>query len=351
MLKANSTFGRFRLRNAEVRADFYEDLAVALGDGVDIVSYLRKRQLRAPRLRDPLGAVYGLWLRRMESSFAQAIRSDIPEAEYVALSAAEAGASLPENLRFLAKTLREVAAMKRALLGALVTPLVVCCGIVLMLYGFAQKFVPLIASVVPPEKWPASGQMLYGLAGGLEAYGATLLLMICALAAVFLWSIHGYTQPFRRVLDNYPPYSLLRAYNGALALVALAVFMGAGTSLVESLRHAARNTGGWTRWRLNAVLHRLDLFSAEPGTAFDVGLLPPRTLLRVADRAERSDFGEALRAIGAQVVGELHREVLEKARLLNALLLVGAGIVLGGLVYGFLDTMYSIQGTLRQSMM
>jgi hypothetical protein len=76
-----SLYARLVIGSSRTRADFYEDFAAALDDGVDVVTYLRKRRDRAREMRDPLRPLYARWLRKMDTqSLSRALRgSGIPE--------------------------------------------------------------------------------------------------------------------------------------------------------------------------------------------------------------------------------------------------------------------------------
>lgn len=340
---------RMAIRSSKTRAEFYEDFAAALDDGVDVVSYLRKRQQRAQQMKDPLGPLYRRWLQKMDArSLSMALKgSGIPGAEVMVVSAGESGAALPENLRFLAKTVREIAEMKKLVKVAMVGPSLVLVVLAALLYGFSHYFVPVLASVFPVEKWPLSGQRLYAVAQFINSYGLFVLAAIVGLVVAVGWSFNGWIFSGRRRLDDFLPYSLFRAYSGSITLVSLASLLHAGNSLVESLQNISRFSDRWVQWHMRSIIRRLDSYSSSPGKAFDTGLLPRRALNRVIDRAERSNFGEAVQTIGFSVIADVRKDIEAGAKGLNIIMLVFAGVCLAGMMFGFLDTVYSIRNAVR----
>jgi type II secretory pathway component PulF len=342
-------YARLMISSSRTRADFYEDFAAALDDGVDVVTYLRKRRDRAREMRDPLRPLYARWLRKMDTqSLSRALRgSGIPESEIMVVSAGESGAALPENLRFLAKTVREIAQMKRLVLSATIAPAIIFAVMAGLLYGFAYHFLPVLAQVFPVAKWPASGQRLYAVAQFVTSYGLFVVLGVVALVALVSWSFTGWIFNGRRRLDDFLPYSLFRAYSGSITLVSLASLLNAGNSLVQSLESVGRLSNRWVKWHMRTIVRRLDALSANPGKAFDTGLLPRRALNRVVDRAERSNFGEAIQSIGFSVIADIRKEIEAGAKSLNMVMLLLAGICLGGMMFGFLDTVYSIRSAVQ----
>lgn len=341
----------YALRDARTRAEFYQDTAAALADGMDIVTYLRKRLERAKSMKDPLGPFYREWLSRMDSMrFSAAITGYVPAVESMVIGAAESGAALNDNLRFVASTAMASAAMRKAVLGAMIGPFAILSFVLGLVYAFSAFFVPLLTEIHPPHKWPQSGQMLHSVAKVMTGYGLIIVLSVGAVIGAFLWSINGFTGPRRRTADNYPPYSLLRAFNGAMTLVSVSAMMTAGSSLVDSLNAVMKTSNAWCKWHIRTILHRLDQMSGTPGKAFDTGLLPLRILNRVVDRSERSNFGEALRTMGLTVMEDVREEVNAKAKLINIILVVFAGLTMLGLLLGFLDTVYSIQSSMKAGM-
>lgn len=342
-------YAKHQLANPRTRASFYEDMAAALKDGMDIVTYLSSRAARAARMRDPLGPLYRLWIKRMDRlSFGNAVVGTLPTNEAAVIMAAETGAELPDNMLFLAGMVRSVAQMKRAVRAAMAVPAIVFTVICGLVYGFSTYFVPVLAQIVPPEKWPSSGQLLKSIADFTVNYGALALIAIAGAVAGFVWSLNNVLGPQRRILDNLPPWNIFRAYTGAISLVSMSALMQSGMSLVDTLEKIAKGSKGWLRWQMRSIIRRLDVYSGEPGKAFDTGLLPLQILNRVADRSQRSDFGEALKSIGLTVVRDVQTDLEQTTKWLNTVMVVLAALTLGVLIVGFLETTYSIQSSMRK---
>ena len=337
------------IRSTRTRQNFYEDMASAQDDGVDIVSYLTKRLNRAKQMKDPLGPIYRHWLNRMNSmGFSAALKnSGIPDSEVMIIAAAEASSTLAESLRFLAKSIGEISAMRAAVLAAMAVPMFVLSIVCGLIYTFSVTFVPVLSTMMPDSKWPASGLALKAVANFMTGYGPALLMLTIGVIVAFVWSINNWVGQTRKTFDEYPPYSVFRSLQGAITLVAMASLMAAGTSLNDTLNQIAKSSGGWVRWHMHAISRRLDKFSGEPGRAFDTGMLSQQILNRIIDRSERSDFGSALKSIGLTILMDVRKEVEANAKKLNLLMLVIAACAMGFLMYGFLDTVYSIRNAFK----
>lgn len=342
-------WARLTFRFPTVRAEFYEDMSAALGDGEDVVSYLSKRAARAKQTKDSLGPLFRVWVRRMDNtSFAGAVRGSVPEAESMVLQASEEASRLGDDLEYLAEVVRLVAGMKKAAIFSLIVPSIVLTLVCALMWAFSFFFVPILSSIIPPEKWPGAGQILRALAEFTTHYGLVLLIGLGALGGGIVFIMRTYTGRLRRKLDEWPLFSIYRAFHGSIALVSLAAMMGAGLSLVESLHKVASNSNKWTKWHIANILRRLDTMSGEAGKAFDTGMLPRKILNRIIDRAERTKFDEALRKIGATSLTKMKQEIEAKAKVINVIMMLVAGILMGVLMYGFLDTVYSIQNAIRK---
>lgn len=339
---------KWALRNAINRASLYEDMAAAIRDGIAIVQYLTLRSERAKRMRDPLGPMYRMWLARMDKkSFGAAITGTVPASESTVIAAAEMGSDLAGNMVFLAQTVRGMAGLQRAVLSALVVPVIVLTLICGLIYGFSVFFVPVLEQITSPDKWPASGQLLKAIADFAMGYGLLVLVAFVGAMGGISWSINGYVGANRHRLDNIPPWSLYRAFTGAISLVSMAALIQSGMSLVDAMHNISQSSKGWLAWQMRTIIRRLDRYSGDPGRAFDTGLLPIRIYNRIADRAGRSDFGEALRNVGLTVMTDVQTEIERNAKLLNMAMLIFAAAVMGLLMFGFLETTYSIQSSFK----
>lgn len=341
-------FSKLSLKNGRNRAEFYDDIAVAISDGVGIVEYLRLRANRSKKMRDPLGPICLLLLSRMDSkTFGGALEGLVPMPEVVIISAAESGSSLEDNLVFLAKIVRISTDLKKVIAGSMAVPFIVLILIILMVYGFSVYFIPVLSQIYPPEKWPASGKLLKLMADFVTTYGVVTIVAIVSIISAVIWSMNGYLSTTRRMLDNYPPWSIFRAYNGSIVLISIASLTRSGMSTIDAMKRISQISGWWVSWQMTAIIRRFDHYSSDPGQAFDTGLLPQRILNRVADRAVRSGFNDALQSIGLTIISDVKTDIEKGAKLLNFIMISLAAGLLGMLMYGFLETTYSIQSAMK----
>lgn len=320
--RGKSAFGR-------IRAEFYEDLAESLDDKAVLVTELTKHLTRAHKKRSKLAGLYALWLRRMDTmSFTAALKGTVPGMDSLVLQASEQTGNLPQGLRFLTFSVRAVAKIKGAIMGAITMPVIVGNMIVGMLYGFGAFMVPILSAIVPPERWPGMGKLMYALSSVVLNYGLLIYAMLGITIGALIWALPNWSGPVRRKFDNVIPFSVYRDYNSAVMLVSLSGLMQSGASLVGSLKSMRASSPPWMAWHLGQVLQKLDRESASPARAFNTGILPEDIYERVVDYGERSGFQTALKKIGAQALEKLDKSVQAKAKLMNSLLLFVSGTLM-----------------------
>lgn len=311
------------------RADFYEDLAEALEDRAVLVLELEKHLARARKKKSPLAGLFALWLRRMDTSTLSAsMKGTVPAMDSLVLQASETSGNLVNGLRFLSFSVRAVAKIKAVIMGAITMPLIVGCMIVGMLYGFGAFMVPILEAIVPVDKWPAMGKLMFTLSSAVMNYGVLIGATVAGLILWLRWALPNWSGPVRKKFDNVMPFSVYRDYNGAVMLVSLSGLMQSGASLVGSLKSMKASSPPWLAWHIGQVLLKLDKEAKSPAKAFDTGVLPEELLERVIDYGERSGFQSALKKIGAQALEKLDKSIQAKAKLVNSLLLFVSGTLM-----------------------
>ncbi|HEX7648402.1 MAG TPA: type II secretion system F family protein [Noviherbaspirillum sp.] len=340
---AKTSFGSRRL-------EFYEDLAEALEDGAALVEQLEVWSARAEKEGDVVAPLYRLWLRRMDDrSFAQALIGTVPDTDVLILEAAEEAGNLPEGLRFLRNIVEAASDMKSSMIGAVSGFAALSLLIVGMLFGLSNYGIPVMEEIVPANAWPAIGVILRDVAHIVTGYGVWLLIAAIAGGALFIWSLAHWRGRARVKADEYVPvYSIYREFNGALFRVMLSALMKNKVSLTEALDKLAKRANPWLRWHIRTTLRRLDYESDQPAKAFATGIFNKRETWRFIDYGARSSFPVAIGKLGLQSIDKVTKSVKRSAAVLNKILLLVGGGVLGFIVIGMLLTGYEAQTALQQ---
>ncbi|SEL08595.1 Type II secretory pathway, component PulF [Roseateles sp. YR242] len=340
----------FRLaaqRLRQRRADFYYDMASALEDKVPLFTILRKYEARG-RVRSRGDALlYRHMLREaMGGSLSQALIGLVPNAELILIDALQGGGDngLARGLYFLSDTVEKVDQMFRTVRKAVVYPVILMVLFAALLTGFSLFAVPILADLLPPERWPPLGKVLYAVSYLVSHYGLLLALGVVGLLVTFGMSLPRWQGVVRRRLDRLAPYSLYRDFSGAMLIVSISSLMRAGVSLRSSLERATRFSSPWMRWHLRQILSRLSSEqSTHFGQAFSTGVLNKALEDRVQDASERRDPIAAFVKIGIGSIDRIERSIQASAGRLNAILMGVAGLTLAGMMAGFFATAFEMQ--------
>lgn len=322
------------------RAEFYEDLAEALEDKGDLTPLLNKYRLRAgQRKQRGMSQLYGRWLRAMNSiTFARALRGTVPTMDSMILESAEVTGNLPNGLRFLSNAVTIANRMRAIIWKAIGMPIFLTILLAGVITAFALGMVPVLSQIYEPPKWPFFGQVVYFMSRVVVVGGPFLTAGVVAVIVVFMRSLPRWTGRWRARFDKHAPYAIYRDYNAAIFLVTIASLMQAGVSLTEALQKTRESATPWLRWHIATMLKRLDQEPDNPARALDTGLFPQYLADRIVDFGERSNFRDALSKVGLQGVNKVIVVVERSSSVVNKVLYVVLGVVIGILVVGTIQT-------------
>lgn len=331
----------------ERRADFYYDIASTLEDKVPLFTTLRKYEARARR-RDPSAALlYQDMLRAMQSgSLSQALRGIVPANELIMIDAIQGSGdkALSDGLYFLSETVEKVDRIRRTVQKAVVYPTILFILFSGMLTGFSVFAVPILADLLPVEKWPMLGQILYGISYVIRNFGIFILGTIVLGIVSFIYALPRWSGRLRCRADRYLPFSLYRDFSGAMLVISIASLMRSGVSLRSSIERAIRFSTPWMRWHLREILRGITAeHGSQFGLAFATGVLNPAMEDRVQDAAERRDPVTAFVKVGVGSIDRIERTMEASSSRINALMLAVAACVLGVMMLGFFQTSFEMQ--------
>lgn len=329
------------------RADFYFDLGMTLDDKIPLFTTLRKYESRARQRNQTTAPLFLHILKRMQTgSLSEALRGVAADSELIMLDAVQTSGdqALSEGLKFLASTVEKIDHLKGVARKAVVYPIIMIVVFYGMLYGFSTEVVPILSSILPPEKWPFLGRMLYATATTVQQYGVYIISGFFLLIALFLYTLPYWTGRIRRFLDKYPPWVLYRDFSGAMLIVSLSTLMRSGVSLRSSLERSLRFSSPWLGWHVREILTRLSRPNTSTfGDAFQTGVLNQYLEDRIQDAAERRNPVEAFVKIGVGSIDRLAASIEASAAKLNSILLIICGLILGLMMAGFFGTAMELQ--------
>lgn len=277
----------------------------------------------------------------------QALAPYFSPAEILLVQAGENSGRLADGF-FRAVFINEAIAELRATLkAALAYPILLLTVLAVLLAAVSWQLMPMLAQLTPVEKWPALSRELYFVAGVVRSHGIALLAALLTSLALALWSMPRWTGPGRALCDRWlPPWTIYRAYQSSVLLIAIAAMTAASQSLEDAVGDMLASAGPWLRRHLHRI--RIGLREGwEPPRALDTGLFDRELIGRFDDYQSAGALLGVLARIGERAVRDANCRIAAQAAVLRNLLffLVG-GLLLwtyAGVVFVLIDLSRSVQ--------
>ena len=185
--------------------------------------------------------------------FGDAMAASVPASEamiFEAYGRVEAGRLFAAAARVAELRERQMAAVRKAL----AMPVLLGIALVTMLWAAGGWFVPVLESVVPPERWGPAASLFRAASVWLYAQPLGFAALCAAIAVpAGIATIH-WTGPGRTALDRIAPFSLYRTVIGSAFLFTVLEFLGAGLDLNDrAFEDLKRRAAPYARHRIGAI--------------------------------------------------------------------------------------------------
>lgn len=336
------------------RAAFYEELAEALGDGEALARFFSDRAARAVVQKDPLAVLYKEWLDRMDQPgtagrLSGVLRGFAPSMDLMVISAFDTGSEISPGLELLASAIKKQERMQSVLVGAIAVPALLLVMATVFFIVNAYMVVPVFLTIAPPKEWGTVGYGLYLASFVVTRYGIAVALLLAGSGWAFVWSLPNWSGARRIQWDKKVPYRIFRDYNAAIFLVAVALMLNAGQSLHVTMEELRKRSNPWLRWHINKISRGLNKAQKAFGEAFDTGLLAQSIANRLTDSSRRSPkFHEVVTRIGIDGLEKTAAEVEKSAKLLNTVLFICMGVLVGTMILGTMRTGQVLSDAMQQ---
>ena len=193
----------------KARVDCFRTVADLLESGFELERALdvtvRAQRGQGPSFRARL--LEG-WRRALiENRFAEAMAASAPPAEamiFQAYGRIEAAVLFAAAERVADLRDRQISAVRKAL----AMPLTLAGGLAVMLWAAGGYFVPVLESVVPPERWGPAAGLFRAASAWLHAEPLVFCAICAAVVAATGTAMVHWTGPGRTTLDRIAPFSL-----------------------------------------------------------------------------------------------------------------------------------------------
>ena len=194
------------------------------------------------------------WRRALPASrFAEAMAACVPPAEamiFEAYGRVDAARLFAAASRVAELRERQMAAVRKAL----AMPVLLGIALVLMLWAAGGWFVPVLESVVPPERWGPAAGLFRAVSVWLFDQPLAFAALCAGVAAPVGIAMVHWTGPGRAALDRIAPFSLYRTVTGSAFLFVVLEFLGAGLDLNDrAFEDLKRRAGPYARHRIGAI--------------------------------------------------------------------------------------------------
>jgi type II secretory pathway component PulF len=332
------------LFGARERLDFYDVFATYLDRSVRqpvalAEIYGIETEGRAPAVvwLRPLATAIPFWLHRIldRGDGLGAVLADwLPHDEAMIFAALTESGLTGNGLRDLARLSARQAAWKKSLRRALL-PLFGASALFVAGFWYLSRslFPTLFAALPQGVELDGATADLKGVSDFFAAFGPYLLGAITIVPVAVARLLPIWTGPWRKLLDEFPLFSLYRTWTGLGFLLSLAALLKAGVSLREALEVLERRSPPYVAERLRAVLVRDDAYLGEALAASGYGWPDPRTIKLIRHFILSDRPGDAL----AQLAETSTERLDASLKQLSTAISYGVQISVFAVIFWFLE--------------
>ena len=241
----------------KARVDCFQTLADLLDAGFELERALDVT-VRALGGRGGRARLIAAWRDALPAGrFAEAMAASTPPAEamiFEAYGRVDAAHLFAAAARVADLRERQMSAVRKAL----AMPLALAFGLVAMLWAAGGYFVPVLETVVAPERWGPAAGLFRAASLWLHANPLLFAVLGAGLAVPLGAAMVYWTGPGRAALDRIAPFSLYRTVTGSAFLFVVLEFLGAGLDLNDrAFEDLKRRAAPYARHRIGAIQNRM----------------------------------------------------------------------------------------------
>lgn len=270
----------------------------------------------------------------------RALRGWAKSTEITMVSAGERAGKMPESLRMIVDSSKQVGRLRQRLFNELWEPGMIGIMGMYLFYLVGADMVPSMESILPTDRWPLMAKLLLPI-GWLATSGAAVigLGVIIILCIAIYFSLPRWSNGWRRYFDRIPPWSIYRVIHGGAWIVGFCNLISAEIREQEALKIQASTAPPWLRDRLSAA--RIHVAGGKSlGEAMSLpgyGFPDPEIIEDMETFAGFANFPDLFRKIGEEWIEENEERIVRKLRILGTALNVGINILILVVVLGMND--------------
>lgn len=335
--------------NAKARERLYKKLSQLLKNGVSLDRALEQiAGIEEKRRHTATAAVMRRWRNSIENgmNFGQCISPFVPSSESLLLETGGNSGRLMESFLNAAESVAQQRRVKSAIISAGSYPVLLILVLIAMLVMMSYNIIPAFAEVLPLDQWQGMSKSVADFANAIRENGLYYFGTIVAFVFLVSFSLPRWRGSTRMFVENIPPWSIYRMWQGSSFLLSLASLMASGVKIDDNaLKRLSARASPYLKERIFAVARQLtsglNLGEAMARTGFK---FPEEELiddLRVY--ATLKGFEDNLTAITREWVGEVEGKVTAAMKVLNTVALVLIAVTLGVLISSIFGVVQQIQ--------
>jgi len=344
-----------RLKRQEIVL-FTEELADLLDAGMNLERALKVLAERQANLsiRSVAGCLREEIREGARFSKALAIASPSFDELYTSLVAAgEASGSLPEILRRLVVNLKQLFALQRRTVGAMIYPLTVMIACVGLVFVFSTVLMPSLSEMIQKtgQDLPVITDLLIRFTDFMGAWWWLILGILAGISTGFRIAIatpsgREWWDAYKMKLPAFGPVILGRFY--AQFCHTMANLVNNGVPLLNSLKLVTRGTPNrYVRRRLEAVVADVGEGTSLARAMDKTGSFPEQLVDRVAIGEQTGELGKAFAKAATKYDEDLDVRIARLTTVVPTVMLVFVAIIVGVVAYCMITTIFGSMSGIR----
>lgn len=192
-------------------------------------------------------------------SFSEALRGWATPGEIMLIRSGEESGKLNESLERTIDMLNKMIEMRNRVKSEITYPIVLFIALFVIVIGFAKFMLPILTQFGDPQDWDIIAQSLYYFSTWVADYWILVIIGIYGLIQLISHTMPKLTGPLRNSLDKIPPYSIYKAIQSGLLLIALGSLMKSGVQFRRSLENIRSESTPYLGEKIEEIIGNIDI--------------------------------------------------------------------------------------------
>ena len=261
---------------------------------------------------------------RRGSSLADALRGWASPGEIMLIRSGEETGKLDQALVKTIEMLQKMIGMKKEVKAQITYPIMLFVALFAIIIGFAKFMLPILTQFGDPEDWDLVAQSLYYFSTWVASYWIVVLICIFILIKLISKSMPTLTGSFRDSLDKIPPYSIYKAIQSGLLLIAIGSLMKSGVQFRRALENIRSEATPYLELKIKEIITNIDK-GMDNGKAINTDFVGD-VGDDIEDYASGANIEEAMEKLGDVAIQETLVKITAQsavARIISIFLVAG----------------------------